>query len=105
MIRTVTGVALAVVALAGGTTLVRGGDKVLSKEEFLAKAIDCNMTEKDLAERAVKNAQSADVRKYAQHLVDDHTSNNKKAMNLAKDLKIGVVTGTSKDHKEALANL
>ena len=58
MIRTVKWAALALV-LISGTALVRAGDdKVLSKEEFLAKVMDCNATEKDLAEKAVKNAQS-----------------------------------------------
>ena len=106
MIRTLKLLALLATVLLTGTALVRAGDdKVLSKEEFLAKVIDCNVTETDLADKAVKNAQSEDVRKYAQRLVKDHTANKDKAVDLAKDLKIGVVTGLSAEHKEAMAKL
>jgi len=106
MIRTVKFMAL--LALGAGVTaaVVRAGDdKVLSKEEFVAKCIDCNLSEKDFAERAVKNADSADVRKFAQRLIDDHEKLNQKALDLAKELKIGVVSGVNKDHKDALAKL
>jgi putative membrane protein len=103
MIRTVMAVAL--LALVAGTPVVRAGDKALSTEQFVAKVVDCNVCEKDLAEKAVKSADSADVRKYAQRLVDDHTKLNVRVGALARDLKIGVVTGLSKDHKEALLKL
>jgi putative membrane protein len=102
MIRIVTSGALLALALAAG---VQAGDKALAPELFLAKAIDCSFTEKDLAEKAVKNAQSEDVRKFAQRLVDDHAKLNRRATDLAKDLKIGVVTATSKEHKEVMAKL
>jgi len=107
MIRVMKSVALVVVGLllAGNVTSRAGDKQPTSPQDFLAKAIDCSVTEKDLAEKAVKNAQSADVRQYAQKLVNDHDKMNKDAMDLAKNLKIGVVTGTSKEHKEVLAKL
>ena len=104
MIRTVTSVVVLGLAMVAAPAL-RAGDKALSTEAFVAKVIDCNVSEKDLAEKAIKNAQSEDVRKYAQHLLSDHEKMNQKALGMARDLKIGVVTGTSADHKKALADL
>ena len=103
MIRTVMSVA--VLGLLAAAPVVRAGDKAMSTEAFVAKVIDCNVSEKDFAEKAAKSADSADVRKYAQRLIDDHTKLNARATALARDLKIGVVTGTSKEHKEALLKL
>jgi len=103
MMRTVMSVA--VLGLLAAAPVVRAGDKAMSTEAFVAKVIDCNVTEKDLAEKAVKSAQSADVRKYAQRLIDDHTKLNTRALAMARELKIGVVTATSAEHKEALLKL
>lgn len=107
MIGTVKWVAVLTVGLlVAGTALVRAGDdKVLSPAGFLAKVIDTNASEKDLAEKAIKNAQSEDVRKYAQRLFDDHKKMLGNSMEVAKEMKIGVVTGLSKEHKEILAKL
>jgi len=104
MIRTLKLVAVLALGLSAGTASLRAGEK-LSKEEFVAKAIDCNVTEKDLAEKAVKSANSADVRKYAEKLVKDHERLNSDCVALARDLKLGVVTGVSAEHKQALLDL
>jgi len=103
MSRSVKLAALVAVVLAAAG-LARAGD-VLTKEQFVAKVIDCNLTEKDLAERAVKNAQSADVRRFAEQLVKDHTKMNEDALALAREMKLGVASAVSKEHKEALVKL
>ncbi len=88
-----------------GTVTLRVEDKPLTQEEFASKAIDCNKCEMDLAKQATKKATSADVREYAQKLVDDHEKMGKDLKAFAADKKIGIVTGVSKEHKEHLAEL
>ncbi len=104
MMRTVKLATLLVVGLTA-VGWARAGGQVLSKEQFVAKAIDINLTEEDLAKRAVKNAQSAEVRKYAEHLIRDHEKLNRKPLEMAREMKLGVVTAASKASKDAQLKL
>lgn len=73
--------------------------------EFLAKAIAAQMAEIKLSETAVKNAQSAEVKQFAQKMVDDHTKTRDKLMDRARELKVNVVQTLDKSHKEKLDRL
>ncbi len=58
-------------ALGGG--VVR---KPLPAEQFIAKALSAGIAEVKLSENAAKNATNADVRRFAQTLVNDHQKCN-----------------------------
>jgi putative membrane protein len=75
-----------------------GGEK-LDDKEFVARALSRGIVEEKLAERAVKQAQSQQVRDYAKRLVDDHTKANKELMAIAADMKLGVVAGLDAESK------
>ncbi len=98
-------VALRNLILNFGTVSAAVEDKALTSEEFATKMVDCNRCELDLAKQAAKKASSADVRNYAQMLVEDHEKMSKDLKSFIADKKIGIVTGTSKEHKEQLAEL
>jgi len=74
-----------------------------SDKEFVARALACNILEEKLAERAVKHAQSQDVRDFAKRLVDDHALCNKKLLAVAAEMKLGVVAGLDAKSKETRA--
>ena len=56
-------------------------------QEFLAKAININIAEIKMAERALKESENKDVRTFAQMMVDDHTKMRNNLMKTAKSKK------------------
>ena len=56
--------------------------------QFLAKAIQDGMAEVDLGKTAEKKASSPEVKRFAEHMVKDHSAANKKLEALAKKHKI-----------------
>src|ERR1700722_19898037 len=48
--------------------------------QFLTQAIDYNMSELDLAQKAASGAATEKVKKFAEQLVDDHRKLNKRLM-------------------------
>jgi putative membrane protein len=82
----------------------KGEDK-LTPQQFLAKAIDCSLSEMDLAQKAATGSATDKVRQFAQKLVEDHRKLNKRLMGMASDLKLGVVAGMSPEHKKAMAQM
>jgi putative membrane protein len=91
--------------LAGVAGFVSAEEKNLTTDEALAKAMDCNIFEKQMAEKAVKKADSEDVKNYARELVKDHRKLNKRLEELAKEKKVAVVSGSTKEQKEQMAEL
>jgi len=85
--------------------LLEGALAQKQSELFLAKALDLNARTLALAEKAVSNATRPEVKKFAQQMVDDHKQVEKDLLALASDTKIGVVTGLSSEHREALSKL
>jgi putative membrane protein len=76
-----------------------------TEQQFIARAIDVNACEVKLAERALKETDNKDVRKFAQMMKDDHTKARTDFLQLAKSNKIAVVEGLGKDSRERIANL
>jgi len=76
-----------------------------SPADFLGKAIDCNTFEKELAQMAAENASNPDVKAFAQRLGEDHNKFEQELLQLVKEKKVGVATGTSKEHRDKLAEL
>jgi putative membrane protein len=91
---------------AGGVSLLNADDKKpASTEEFIAHAMDCNLFERDLANTARSKAENADVKKYAEQLYDDHDRMSKELLDFAKEKKLAVASGTSRDQKAKVADL
>ncbi|MCI0457492.1 MAG: DUF4142 domain-containing protein [Gemmataceae bacterium] len=84
-------------ALGGG--VVR---KPLPAEQFVAKALAAGIAEVKLSESAAKNAANADVRRFAQKLVEDHKKCNSELLEIAKDMKLAVVSGLDKTFQERI---
>ena len=47
----------------------------------------------------------AAVKKFAQRMIDDHSKAREKLMDIAKDMKVGVAAGLSREHRELLLRL
>ena len=74
-------------------------------QQFLIKASNMDYAEIQMGELALKNAQSDEVKKFAQMMVDDHTKHRKDLLEIFKDLKLAVVATMEKADKEAYNNL
>jgi len=91
------------------------GNKVIDKrdpgkepqtdQQFLVKAIACEVAEIKYAEGAAKNAENKDLRKFAQTMVDDHTKTRDLLLGVAKTMKLAVVQGLEKGNREELLKL
>jgi len=74
-------------------------------QEFVAKAISCDIAEVKLSEYAFKNAEDKDVKEFARKMVDAHNSHREKMMERAKDLKLAIVGGAGREAQEKLLAL
>ena len=76
--------------------------------KFLQDAIRGNSAEVQMGELAKQQAESKDVRDYAQMLIDDHSKANKKAMETAQKMNVTASAEPSakqKQERDALAKL
>src|SRR5215467_15981256 len=80
-------------------------DKVPADQEFLSKALEDSVLEVQLAEKALDKSSNDRVKKFAQRMVNDHKKARDELINIAKDMKVGVVAGLSKEHRELLVRL
>lgn len=69
-------------------------------KEFLVRAIACEVAEVKFAEKAAKNATNEDVRKLAETMAADHKEIRDKLLEQAKKMKLAVVEGLDKKHRE-----
>lgn len=74
-------------------------------KEFLIRTIHDNSAEIRCAEMVAKRTENAEVRTFANKLVEDHKSLRTDLMAQAKAQKIAVVEGLDKAQREALARL
>ena len=74
---------LAIIAMLAASPALAAGKP---SQAFLKKAIEGNYAEVQMGKLAQQNGESADVKKYGQMLVDDHTAGNQKAIDAAKSL-------------------
>jgi putative membrane protein len=74
-------------------------------KEYLIKAIAVEEAEVTIADLAAKNATNEDVRKLAKKISEDHTKSRDALTKHAKDMKIGIVAGLTKDHRQKVAKL
>ena len=102
---TFAGVGLALAVTLLGQPAIGGTGEITTDEAFVARALAQGMFEVKVSERAADKATNADVRKFAQQMVNDHKKTNQRLMELAKGMKLAVVQGSDKDSKETLARL
>lgn len=73
---------LAIPAVAPATALAQASKASLTKAEFVRMAASGDMFEIESGKLALSNADNADVKQFAQKLIDDHTAASKKLMSL-----------------------
>lgn len=73
--------------------------------KFAVMAADAGMTEVELGKLAVSKTKNADVKKYAQMMIDDHTAANNKLMAIASSKQITLPATMSDDHKKHIADM
>jgi putative membrane protein len=71
-------------------------------DEFAIEAADGGMMEVELGRLAAQKASSAEVKKFAQMMVDDHTKANDELKALAAQKNISLPAAISDDHQEKL---
>src|SRR5262249_57816528 len=99
----IAGLLLARVAAEDRTPVVT--DKVPTDQEFLAKALEGNILEVQLGEKARDKTSNDRVKKFAQRMIDDHSKGRQELMDIAKDMKVGVAAGLSPEHRELMFRL
>jgi predicted outer membrane protein len=72
---------LAIIAMLAATPALAAGKP---SQAFLKKAIEGNYAEVQMGKLAQQNGESADVKKYGQMLVDDHSAGNQKSGQVAR---------------------
>jgi putative membrane protein len=95
--------ALAGVLLACGSN-VRADNKPDPKG-FVPQALADGIAEVEFAKMAEKHANSDEVKQYARRLIKDHTEANNHLMDFAKEMKLAVVEGVSKERREKMTTL
>jgi putative membrane protein len=81
------------------------GDEEFTDERFVAKALAGNTAEIKLGELAQEQAADPEVKRFAKHLVADHTKAKKKLQALAGDTRSGAAGGLDKKAKEKAQRL
>jgi len=74
-------------------------------QEFLVWALSCEMSEVKFADLAIKSASNEDVRKLARKINDEHQKVRDSLLERAKRMKVAVVEGFEKHHREAYTRL
>jgi putative membrane protein len=69
-------------------------------QEFLVRAIACEVANVKFAEKAAKNASNEAVRKMADTIAEEHKKIRDNLLEQAKKMKLGVVEGLDKEHRE-----
>jgi len=80
-------------------------DKIPTDQEFLAKALEGNILEVQLGEKARDRTSNNRVKKFAQRMIDDHSKARQELMEIAKDMKLGVAAGLSQEYRELMLRL
>jgi putative membrane protein len=83
----------------------RGKDGHLSDEDFVAKVASSGLMEIESARSAVGQTNSDRVKKYAKHMIEDHTKANQELMALAARKGLRVPQGMSEKHFDQLKSL
>ena len=74
-------------------------------QEFLVWAVACEMAEVKFAERALKQGESKEVKSFARKVLEQHVKTRDTLLAKAKQMKLGVVEGMEKHHREVYERL
>jgi putative membrane protein len=83
----------------------RDKDAPLTNEDFVAKAASSGMMEVEANRSAIGQTNSDRVKKFAKHMVEDHTKANQELMALAARKGLRVPQGMSEKHFDQLKSL
>src|SRR5215218_2730280 len=94
-------------ALALGTVSLTADDKKgdaqpITDEEFVLKAASGDMCEIESSKLAKDMAKSDEVKKFAEHMIADHTKSSKELMEVAKKADLGLPTKMLDEHAKLL---
>src|SRR5262245_43834238 len=71
-----------------------------TEKELVARVVSCEVAEVKFAEQAAKQTKSDDVRKFALTILDEHTKSRDAWLEQAKEMKLAVVQGLEKPHRD-----
>jgi putative membrane protein len=74
----------------------------LTSEDFVKHATEANLAEIKVSELALTKAQNPDVKKFAQHMIDDHTKANSELAQVASSKHLKVPDDTDMMHKSSM---
>src|ERR1700704_2080370 len=74
-------------------------------QQFVVRALACEMAEAKFAEQAFKQAHSEQVREFAKTVAEEHIRLRKTLMDKAKEMKVAVVEGLERSHRERAQRL
>jgi len=77
----------------------------LSDEQFVQKASASDLAEVNLGNLAAKQASSEAVRKFAKHMVEDHTKSSREMLKLANNTKFTVASTMDAEHERLFRKL
>jgi len=77
----------------------------VSDEQFVTKASAAGLAEVNLGRLATERASNADVKKFGQHMVEDHTKANKELMTIADKKRFRVAERMDQTHQEKMDKL
>jgi len=104
--KAVLAISLAVAFLGAGARSGAADDKKADKgNDFVTMAASAGMAEVKLGQLAAEHASSDDVKKFGQHMVDDHTKANKELMSIVEKKNITVSKELDKKHQAAMDEL
>jgi putative membrane protein len=90
---------------AAQATATRPAPGVSAAHTFMVKAAQANMAEVALGKLAAEKGQSDEVKRYGQHMVDDHGKANQELEELARQEGATLPTYVDKAHQAAKARL
>lgn len=92
-------------AAAQATATKKSGSGNAATQAFLAKAAQANLAEVELGKLATDKGESDEVKRYGQHMVEDHGKANKELQELAHQEGATLPTYTDKPQQAAKARL
>ncbi|MBV8742076.1 MAG: DUF4142 domain-containing protein [Sinobacteraceae bacterium] len=83
----------------------RAANSSLSSQEFVKRATEANLAEIKVSQLASSQAQSAEVKRFAQQMIDDHTKANSELAKVAQNKNLKVPDDTDMTHKASMKML
>jgi len=99
------GFALAAASVTSMTARADDAPKPVSDEDFVMKASAAGMAEVNFGKLAVEQSSSAEVKKFAQHMVDDHSKANAELLKVADKDKITPAEKMDAKHQQMFTKL